>query len=428
MNSYLPEKVFAVCSNQTDTEVKKFLVNKDLRISVTVSLKSQNRPLLIMLDKKINNACACKTKWASGVGTLAFGAGVMTGLAVAAAVATVPVAGWIVGGIIAIGCLVYGLSTLLSTPTCNDMLKYDESHWIGAHSSVYFDFMNGTKTHHNALVKKSMLMCKEGGVLLPYFNESLAQTAADQIASNNRKEIGLVAAISFIFGGTVGFSMGSVGSGAGVMKILFVAGKEVGLDVAAGYLFSPVFDKEKEIFQSVEASNDNPLYDDLNKERNPESWKFDSADDAYDNPYKTTKEFFKNLGERTENKEQKAKITEAVNSADKFGTFGKGNVAAQEVLKDVKAGKYGESAKAILTNKAGNFRGMNTETNHIKLAESKQAEIKVNTGNSAVKAAGVVGLVLPFIATGYSENSYKIITQYASEELGVGISIRAKEN
>lgn len=141
MSSYLPEKIFAVCSSQTDSEVKQFLTNEDLRLKPTVIMKSGGHPLLIMLNRKINSPCACKTKWSSGVGTLAFGAGVIAGLAVAAAVAVVPVIGWVVGGIIALGCLIYGLSQLLTTPTCNDMLKYDESHWIQSHPTVYFDFL-----------------------------------------------------------------------------------------------------------------------------------------------------------------------------------------------------------------------------------------------------------------------------------------------
>lgn len=428
MSSYLPEKIFAVCSSQTDSEVKQFLTNKDLRSQTTVIMKSGDHPLLIMLDRKINTPCACKTKWSSGVGTIAFGAGVLAGLAVAAAVAVVPVIGWIVGGAIALGCLAYGLFQLLATPTCNDMLKYDESHWIQSHPTVYFDFLNSQKKNHNALTKKSMLMCKEGGVLIPYHNKDLAQSAADQIASNNKMEVGLVGAISFIFGGAVGFSMGTAGAATGFMKMLFVGGKEIGIGILAGYLAAPIFDKEKEIYQSAAKSDDNPLYDDLNENKTASEWTFDSADDAYDNPYKTTKEFFVNLEERTQNKEQKAKIGEALKTGEKTGTFGKDNKSAQEVLKDVKSGKYGDKAKEIFTNKSGNSRGKNTESSHSKLAESKQADIKLNTGNAGMKAAGIVGLVLPFIATGFSENAYRVITKYASQELSEGISIVAKEN
>lgn len=428
MSSYLPETIFTVCSSQTDSAVKQLLVNKELRPQVTVIMKSKKHPLLIMLDRKINTACACKTKWSSGVGTIAFGAGVMAGLAVAAAVAAVPVAGWIVGGVIAIACLVYGLSKLFSTPTCNDMLKYEESHWIQVHPTVYFDFMNSSKENHNALTKKSMLMCKEGGVLTPYFNESNAQAAADRIAHNNQLEVGLVGVISFIFGSAVGFSMGMTGAAAGFMRVMYAGGKEIFLGAAAGYIAAPMFDKEKEIYQSTEESEDNPLYTDLNKSKKPEEWKFDSPDDAYDNPYKTPKEFFESLKEKAENKEQKDKVNEALEEGEKTGTYGKNNAAAQEVMQDVKAGKYGDEATKIFTNKSGNFRGKNTESTHEKLEMLKESEIKVNTGTAGVKGAAVVGLVLPFIATGLSENSYRIITKYASQELSEGINIKAQQN
>lgn len=222
--------------------------------------------------------------------------------------------------------------------------------------------------------------------------------------------------------------MGTAGETTGLIKMLFVGGKEIGIGIFAGYLAAPIFDKEKEIYQSAAKSDDNPLYDDLNKNKTASEWTFDSADDAYDNPYKTTKEFFVNLEERTQNKEQKAKIGEALKTGEKSGTFGKDNKSAQEVLKDVKAGKYGDKAKEIFTNKSGNSRGKNTESSHSKLAESKQADIKLNTGNAGMKAAGIVGLVLPFIATGFSENAYRVITKYASQELSKGISIVAKEN
>lgn len=60
-------------------------------------------------------------------------------LLVAAASMTVPVAGWIVGGAIAIAAIGYGIWQMMQTPTCSEMIGFEESQWKKHHTTVYFD-------------------------------------------------------------------------------------------------------------------------------------------------------------------------------------------------------------------------------------------------------------------------------------------------
>ena len=172
MSSYLPDKVFVVCTNQLGAGYKQLTVDTSLRPSSnqTVSLGTQSKVFLVKIDKKLTSDFVCKSGCSSGAGTVAFGAGVLTGLAVAAAVATVPIAGWIIGGAIAIGCLAIALDAWLiaTSPTCSMMLGYEESKWMMHHTTVRLDSQNvSLKDKHLALVKNSMLICKEpGGMLL----------------------------------------------------------------------------------------------------------------------------------------------------------------------------------------------------------------------------------------------------------------------
>ena len=108
---------------------------------------------------------------------------IASGLTVAAAVSVIPVAGWIAGGLIAVGCLAYGIWQMMKSPTCSQMIGYEESQWINHHQTVRFDSSNvAMKEKHLALVKNSMLKCKEpGGMLLPFISESAAKQAAEAI-------------------------------------------------------------------------------------------------------------------------------------------------------------------------------------------------------------------------------------------------------
>lgn len=212
MGSYLPDKVFAVCTNQLGTGYKQLTIDNELRPTAnqTVKLGSKDRVFLVKIDKKLTDNFTCKSGWSSGAGTAAFGAGVLTGLAVAAAVATVPIAGWIVGGAIAIGCLIWGAFQMAKSPTCSEMIGYEESKWVMHHQYVRFDSANvEIKEKHLALVKNSMLICKEpGGVLLPFISESLATQAGENIGHNNQLEMGLSTAVGAFSGFMFGYGFG----------------------------------------------------------------------------------------------------------------------------------------------------------------------------------------------------------------------------
>lgn len=122
----LPENVFAVCTNQLSAKNENFKLSSD-RKSKTVFLGSKNTVFLVKMDKKLSADFTCKSGWSSGAGTTTFGGGVVLGmLLVAATAATVPVAGWIVGGVIAIAAVGYGIWQMSKSPTCSQMIGFQE--------------------------------------------------------------------------------------------------------------------------------------------------------------------------------------------------------------------------------------------------------------------------------------------------------------
>ncbi|MGS2740390.1 hypothetical protein [Sinomicrobium sp. M5D2P17] len=214
MSSYLPEKVFTVCTFNSATNYGKLLTNPDRRAEFTVRFKGQDKPLLTEADRKLDGQFSCKTGWSSGFGSIAFGGGIIAGMAMAATIAVIPVAGWIVGGAIALICVGIGLFNMLQPkPTCSEMISFDESSWLNPHLLVTF---NG----HAAVTKQSMISCKEGGFLLPFISESAAAEAASDIGWMNRGEITLTAVTSFIGGMAAGFTGGTAGGAAAAVNKL----------------------------------------------------------------------------------------------------------------------------------------------------------------------------------------------------------------
>ncbi|RNL85954.1 hypothetical protein ED312_11905 [Sinomicrobium pectinilyticum] len=465
MSSYLPEKVFAVCTHNAANGYGKLLVNPDIRGVITVSFKSQDRPLLTLADKKLDGQFSCKTGWSSGVGTIAFGVGVGAGLAVAAAVATVPVAGWIVGGAIALLCIGIGLFQMFKPkPTCSEMISYDQSFWLNPHPSVTFD-------DHPALTKQSMLQCKEGGFLLPFISESAAASAASTIGNMNKTEIGLIGVVSFIGGFGAGFTLGTAG--------FTTALSGAALGVAGSYLlFQPLEKMEKGALRDAYNDDSNPYYETMVESKQGElgllnvqglptgdenGSTFDSMDDFY-NPV-SVYENFRDIRAELERQrsslqgirgaEQQisrltaniAEIDRAIAEANKTGSFAKGkNPYAAKVFEKARNGHYGPQAQQAFTNSANNGRGMNRESNYNKVIDSKNQNIqqhnqaiqehnrdirqqnKTISVNKALKGANIASLVIPFAATGFSETTLSLAADAAMSDISNGISIVAQQH
>jgi len=439
MGSYLPDKVFAVCTNQLGTEYKQLTINSELRPNAnqTVQLGSQSRVFLVKLDKKLTADFTCKSGWSSGAGTVAFGAGVLTGLAVAAAVATVPIAGWIVGGAIAIGCLAIALGGWLmaSSPTCSQMIGYEESKWIMHHQTVRFDSQNvSIKEKHLALVKNSMLVCKEpGGVLLPFISEALAAQAAKAIGDNNQTEMG--------WGITAGFISGfMLGSGFG-----WAALGQYAIWMGIGhYALNPLANK------FGDATGDmlgNETYDTIkdNAYEDPEWWEdpienattinpndeYNLPDDVQD--VRNLTQIRDLMIKNGANKNDIAKINAAIERARINGgslAMSK-NPEMKEILTRIKAGEYGEEVKRIYTNKSGNMRGMNTRGNANEALQSKQSDIRTNRTTSLKTGAkalgGAIQILQPFVCAFYAERAVRLAAEIFDQDAVNSVSVNSKD-
>jgi len=384
MSSYLPDKTYAVCTNQLGVGYKQFTLSEN-RTNKTVKLGSQQRVFLVKLDKSLTSDFTCKSGWSSGAGTAAVGAGVLTGLAVAATVATVPVIGWIVGGAIAVGCLAYGIWQMMQSPTCSQMIGYEESIWLNHHQTIRFDSSTAVmKEKHLALVKNSMLKCKEpGGMLLPFISESEAKKAAEAIGYNNRREMATNIGAGFF----TGFLFGTgVGAAAGSLAVLgeaaiFMGWTAAGHYVINPYVFSPATQKTNELANKVSGTSES--YDQI---KNGTSQKPDHAErDIFPDPaanndtLQTLYGVLKNMKQNGASKKQISEINLAISEAEKAGTYKVNEVPAVKVaLENIKSGKYGKGVKEIFTNKSGNSKGMNRQTNYESASNLKQEGVRAN--------------------------------------------------
>lgn len=255
MSSYLPEKVYTVCTFNSDTNYGKLLTNPDRRAQFTVRFKGQDKPLLTEADRKLDGQFSCKTGWSSGFGSIAFGGGIVAGMAMAATVAVIPFAGWVVGIGIALVCLGIGLFNMLQPkPTCSEMISFDESSWLNPHPLVTF---NG----HAAVTKQSMITCKEGGFLLPFISESAAAEAASDIGWMNRGEIALTTVTSFIGGMAAGFTGGTAGGGAAAVNKLTQSMLYGGAFSAV--VMQPLLAVQQQEMREGYDNDDNPYYSDM---------------------------------------------------------------------------------------------------------------------------------------------------------------------
>jgi hypothetical protein len=438
MSSYLPDKVFAVCTNQIGGGYKQLTIDAELRPAAnqTVNLGTQSRVFLVRLDKKLTSDFVCKTGCSSGVGTMAFGAGVLTGLAVAATVATVPVAGWIVGGIIAVGCLIYGAIQILKSPTCSQMISYDESKWVMYHQTVKFDSINvSSKEKHLALVKRSMLICKEGGVVLPFISESLAQQAASKIQSFHRGDVVIAGVTGFVSGFMVGFSFGTAGAGT---TALWSIGKDVivygGWMVIGHYVINPAAGYVGEKTGEWTGGESYNKIKEVAVKKDPE-WsvndEYDVKGDASDIRNLDLKGMREAMVKNGANKSDIAAIDKAIAKGKETGSLAMDkNPEMKEVLTKIKNGEFGPEAKRIYTNSKGNMRGMNTEANAKETVNSKKTDIRTNRKSAIDKTKGLGGILQflqPFVSSILAERAIVLAGDLFDQDASNSVAVSAKD-
>ncbi|WP_185290783.1 hypothetical protein [Chryseobacterium lactis] len=458
MSSYLPDKTYVVCTNQLGVEYKQLTLSEN-RSAKTVQLGSQSRVFLVVLDKNLTEDFTCKSGWSSGAGTAAVGAGVIVGMAatvgvglasgltVAAAVAVIPGIGWIAGGLIAVGCLAYGIWQMMKSPTCSQMIGYEESKWINYHPTVRFDSSNvSLKEKHKALVKNSILKCKEpGGMLLPFISESSAKQAAEAIGYNNRRELATNAAAGFLTGFLLGTGIGGAGAAAGAgflgmsaptLSILSTTGAFLGWTAAGHYIitpyvFTPATTWTSENIAQLEGTSSS--YDTIKGEAysKPSGQQWESIPDpaANNDTLQTLYGIRQNMVENGASKKQIAEINKAIVEAQKAGTYKVSEVpAVKTVFENSRNGKYGESVKEIFTNKSGTGTGMNRQGNYEQAGNLKQENIRANNQENIKNLKSATALVVaPFISSYFGNEALRLGAQIYDQDATNSIKVMSEK-
>ncbi|MCW3161408.1 hypothetical protein [Chryseobacterium oryctis] len=444
MAVYLPEEVYAVCTNQMNPDPRQLLLS-DLRkpISRTVKLGTKSKVFLVKIDKKLTQDFKCKTNWSSGAGMVALGAGVGVGLGIAAVCMTVPVAGWIVGGIIAIGAIGWGLWKMSQRPSCSDMIGYEESKWSLHHTTVRFDSGNvEVKNLHLALTKNSILSCKEGGVVLPFINKADAINAAGNIASNNKTEFWINVAGGFLTGALLGFGMGmalpaggAITLGQGSIHALSQA-TIFGLWIPVGqYIITPLAGSFGTGINNLQT--DQNTYSDIKSAQQSVDDPMIPTDNWDPNsPRKDINEIRNRLGQNNASKADLAKFDAGIAEAQRQGTYSlKNNPDLKEMFERMKSGEFGKELQEKVTNKSGNFRGMvneknanNTaETHSEKATQSIKENTRANIRGGITAAGGILTLIAPFAASYFSERAIRLAAEDYAKDDTSGITVCATE-
>ena len=399
-SSYLPEETYVVCTNQVGNSYRQLVADKKAR-QVSVFYKDK-RAFLTNVDKKLldNNDFTCKTGWSKGLAKGAFlgGSSLAVGMFAAAATsAVVPVIGWVVAGALAIAAIGVALYSILNNPKCGGALGNPSSEWKIYHKSVKFN-------KHNAVLSCSILICGEGGVLMPFVSQTAAQKAASSIGWNNKMDIGLNTVVNAFAGfvlaeGAVAitgiYSACMFFGGTGLAIYL---GKEViqpSADWVGEQYANPYRDKRyNEIEKAiVEKEEEKDLLDHVMDANNP-------IEDGYDviGNASAIRQALISIGA---SKEAISSFDSAVAEAKSTGTFGKDNPKAQQVLKDIKSGKYGADAQNALNGKRG-ATGLHTQKTYDKITQLEKEKVKLNKYKTLQQtgrgSATILGILQPFIS------------------------------
>lgn len=416
-SSYLPEKTYVVCNNQASTDYRQLLADTEVR-KVSVYYKDK-RAFLTKVDKKLCSDFTCKTYWGKGLSRSAFVGGIGVGLAPilieAAVLVSIPFAGWIVGGAIAIGAIYLAISEISNAPKCSEALGNSISKWEFYHQNVKIN-------QHNAILSCSVLFCGEGGVLMPFVSETMARKTAQSIGRMNMVDISMSTLVNGFAGYFLGKGFGASLSGIGSF-FMFVG--STGIGVAIGKtIIEPTSewvgeqygkwqgnDKYNKIEQkSLKPNNDEDLLDYIMKSSRPNK-------DIQEIQNNATK-IIQAMKANGESQRTIKAFEAAVNNAKITGTFGENNQVAQQVLSDIKRGKYGEQIKSNFTNTSGNSRGMHKQSNYDKSISQKRQDIRINKLTSLKKAGNgavtILSLLQPFISSIFDKHT--LITAIEQQE------------
>lgn len=452
MSSFLPENCYVVCTKQMGSGHRQLVRAGGQRAEFTVIFRAGQRPWLTKEDKKLNEDFECKTQWSSPVAFGAFGAGVATGLAVGVALGWIPVVGQIILGVIAVAAIGYALYSFFSNKVkCSERLASPASRWIVFHQTVTFN-------NFNAVNKRSILQCQEGGSLLPFISESLAAQAAQAIAFNNRMDIGINALATYVSGMFFAFAaIPAGGAGASLAltsRALLGASGQFAFGMFVGkYVINPLTEIEGEMLRDNIYDDTGEIYDDMNQDaardgRNGlanfipdfEKSQLDGVDPSTEwNPGDVTqvvrdlrmlREIAIKNGASRQSIEQ---LNEAIRSAENNRSLSpKKNPAMRQVVENIKNGTYGKDVQRMFTNRSGNMRGMNRRANYERAINRKNEAInrrRTPQRNAQGRTVGnLIQIFQPFISTFFSERARAAAARYAEQDLANDAGFVAAQN
>ncbi|KPH12804.1 hypothetical protein [Chryseobacterium sp. ERMR1:04] len=426
--SYIPKDVYTICTFQTDAEPRQLIPTRE---SITVFYgNDQTRPLLTMEDRNISKEFPCKSPKNAMWGFICFGAGLIVG---ALLVLSGPV-GWAVlavgaGVLLCAGAAVYHATKI--NHLCTGALT--KGKWNIEHEKVTFD-------KHKAITQNSILLCDAGGLLSPIFSYPVAKKYAEQINSNNNKEIGFNAFASF-FGGA-GIVIAGVEMGIGKtllwMGVTMVAMNEGTYQERKWIRNSSLEDNThyQDMNNKVDENSripgyvDNPLNATPGDLASPDILELNEKGGLASRDGKTpiffngkwyVQDWQKNLIEIKQGTGLSKDLSalEGINSREVWKT-----PEGKVIVENIRNGKYSESLVQTAKDGLGRVRPRNLPNLARELPALKLQNIK-NIGKLGVKGAGFIGFFFPFIATGFSEDSRKVLANAMAEDTGNGISIIA---
>ncbi|RKN02951.1 hypothetical protein [Aquimarina sp. AD1] len=426
MSSYLPEKTFVVCTMQMSPTKGQLLADPDRR-DIDVLHSKKDVALLTEVDLILMNDFGCQNKWQGPAVKAGFIAGFFAGLAIAAAVAfsvcTFGV-GAIIIGAAAIAATAYTYAAVKSNSTkCTPQLKT----WVNPHPTVSFN-------KSAAVTQTSFMTCGAGGMLQPFISPSAANSAAKRIAWSNRGEVGLSGLISFMFGTSVGYTLGTSG--------FIAAGAEAGTGILGAYLvYAPITYGEKKGMRNwFKSDTGDTTYDRLiaNQESNeqPEWFDFtyDTADDDY-NPtglkdasgkaYDRSVELFRiNQNDRYIERMMNVEGTQAEQRAarEAIAKEMSKTKSGAEAVREMRRKGSGEILPRTKTQTKGN-RATSAHRSNARTARSQAIWGTKNKGYSNGIAFNGVALMLPLLVTPLDEYTIKAAADFAEEDIANGSSI-----
>lgn len=435
MSVYLPEKTYVVCTHHSGGGYRQLEVNKDLREQTSVILKSKDHPFLVITDKKIDSDFACKTQWNSVVSYAAFtgagAAGILTG-AIAVGL-LVPGPGWVFSaiciGVVAGAAIIGGIVGYFMNKTkCSERLGTPNSVWILAHPTVYFD-------GYQALNKKSILQCQEGGTLLPFISESAASDAASAIGWWNKAEIGLNGVASAFDGYELGLLLFTGGPGAVALQfaITYALGQ---------YVINPLTEVQSDYIQSESEWGDAETYKNINNDKlieetiksNEENYGYEKTEKEekfwtpgdLENPISINHEgkpagdltdIYTNSRDGYQNNESRRVFNQAQqNAQDGISNSAENNPRLHQQM---------NRHRDLYSNRSGNRRGTNNPTRHANSSREMRTRMRAN-GKGIAK--GVFTLSANFVANWFNEMAREVASKYAMEDVTNSISVNAKDN